>query len=324
VDEFPQAGSARQALAQVNDMLIDPRTGQFIDDAGNLVGVRQEIDQLIRNTGNGDYRKGLSTPAGAALSRVRRAIAATLKQDPVLRQADEIWGSEARNMDALELGAKRIVGPSGIDPAELAQRLRGMTDSERQALLKGTRGELQRVMGNTAGNRNEALALGNKITSDNNLQRIEQVAGSEAAEMVRRAAEREQTFAHTGHAITGNSLTAARQAGAQEFPNPTMRGNYSELGKRTLAGVMMELPARGLDKLLRGAISRKRANVANEAANLLAATGGARDRLIRTLAEMRPNARPAQREKITRLTEALLAIPSGRTGYALEAEFGAR
>jgi hypothetical protein len=323
VDQFPQAGSARKALSQVNDMLVDPRTGHFIDDAGNLVGVRQEIDQIIRTAGEGDYRRGLGTPVGQAMHRVRRAIDETLKQDPTLKRADEIWGTEARNMDALDLGAKRIIGPNGMDPAELAQRTRGMSDTERQALLRGTRGELQRQMGNTAGNRNEALALGNKITSDNNLQRLEIVADRGAADTVRRAAEREQTFAHTGQAISGNSLTASRQAGAQEFPNPTARGNYGELGKRTLAGVMMELPARALDKMLRGAIGRRRANVSNEAASLLAATGGNHERIIHALMSMRSGASQAQKAKITRLAEALLTIPAGRAGYALDAQLGA-
>ena len=128
-------------------------------------------------------------------------------------------------------------------------------------------------MGNVAGNRNEALAIGNKMTSDNNLARMAELLGPTGARGINRAAQREQTFAQTGDAITRNSLTASRQAGAKEFPNPIARADYSELGKRTLAGATVELPARALYKMLRGAISRRRANVSTEAARLLAPQG---------------------------------------------------
>jgi hypothetical protein len=198
-----------------------------------------------------------------------------------------------------------------------------MSASERRAILRGTRGELQRQMGNIAGNRNEGLAIGNKMTADNNLSRIDLVAGRGAGDIVRRAAEREQTFAHTGHTIQGNSLTAARQAGAQEFPNPTQRGNYSELGQRTLTGVMMELPARALNKLLSGAIASRRANVSTDAASLLAATGGNRERIVKSLMRFRAMASPAKREKISRLIEAVLLMPTGPASHALDVQHGA-
>ena len=103
VDEFPQTGSARAALDKINQMMIDPRTGRFIDDAGNLVGVRHELDALIEDAGGkgyGAYERGIKTPVGAALLRVRKSIDRTLKADPVLKQADQIYSTEARKMAA--------------------------------------------------------------------------------------------------------------------------------------------------------------------------------------------------------------------------------
>jgi hypothetical protein len=62
VDEFPQAGSARKALSQVNDMLVDPRTGQFIDDAGNLVGVRQGLTRSSARLGKATTAEASAHP----------------------------------------------------------------------------------------------------------------------------------------------------------------------------------------------------------------------------------------------------------------------
>lgn len=178
-------------------------------------------------------------------------------------------------------------------PAHLEARLddvanrsaRSRSDLAREGLVIGLEHlilQAKALTGDVSPSKNEGKAMGDAIATENNLSRIAQVSGPEAADTVRRMASREDLFAKDAARITDNIATAERLLGADEFPSPLL-GNkqYANIGQRTLLGVGLEGVTRLMDFLARGAISQGRAKLATDAAKLLTKTGPVRDQAVK-------------------------------------------
>lgn len=84
-----------------------------------------------------------------------------------------------------------------IEPEALAAKLAtpNLTVEERAAITRGLSRRGKAILGDVAPNRNDGKAMGDAIATENNLARIGQVAGSDAADKVRSMAAREDLFA---------------------------------------------------------------------------------------------------------------------------------
>lgn len=316
IKQLTEAGNdpqARAAIKEISDLLIDPNTGElsfsksgspsivggtqaFVNDAGALVNARIRVSEMISKLGKelsnspGDdlFALGKRTSTGARLNAIRKAINETLHQDETLKAADKIWSSAERTQNAFEFGRTKLLGrgDSVIEPEALAAKLSkpNLTVEEQAAIARGLSRRGKALLGDVSPNRNDGKAMGDAIATENNLSRIGQVAGPEAAGKVRSMAAREDLFAKDANRITGNSATAERLQGASEFPSPLLGDKqYANIGQRTLLGVTMEGATRIVDALTRGLISQGRAKLAADAAKLLIKTGPERDKAVRDL-----------------------------------------
>ena len=314
VDAFPQMGEANAALREVIRHMIDPRTGDFINDAGELLGLRYAvIDPMIRKAGarlaqpgQDIWNVGVHTPEGAALAQLRRIINDSLP--PEIRQADAVLADTERVNRAYETGRTRIVGrgEGTIEPERLAAEYPNLSASERHAMLQGTSRAINQMAGDVTFQRNAGTATVNPLATPNNLARIEtQVPGSTPE--IARAARRENALSGNASTITANSATAQRLQGAKEFGAdiaPQANPRAIEMAAGTIAaGPWGGVAVPVLSKVYQSVINRltlgRNTRIQDAAAELLAAQGGNADQVLRYLYALREHMRPtnvAQRE----------------------------
>jgi hypothetical protein len=308
IDQFPQTGSANRALTRVNSMLVDRRTGDFIDDANNTLGVRREIDDLITKAGGvKGYEAGLKTPTGAALTPVRQAINDALP--PEVRQADLILSTSHRVEEAGRVGAEEIFGRGArMDPEELARRygIGTASPAERAALFARTRQAGAHMLGETQAEANVGRATTNAIASQNVLDRVRAIAGPAAAQQLEQLAMRENVIGGQAGRTLYNSETARRLRGGQTVPIPGERtmgkGNVAgavigATGDITqaaggLAGAVLE---GALKKILNAPMKRRDTAVSDAMADILRQTGGNRDAALIRLYSIRQHLPPTSR-----------------------------
>lgn len=320
VEQIKKAGNdpeARKIISKIEDMLIDPaavrvvtdpRSGMrtrlsgpkktYISEAGNLVNVRQRIDEeieklgkeLSNNPGDDLYDIGSRTSTGSKLVAIRKAINDTLHQDETLKAADTIWSSAEKVRNAFNFGNKKLLGTGDnvMEPEALVAYMNDPTLSleEATAIVQGLSRRGKTILGDVRNNRNDGKAMGDAIATGNNLSRIGTVSGPEAMKTVRNMANREDLFANHATKIQGNSVTAAAQAGQAEFPSPLLGGpQYGQIAQTTLLGSSLATATKVVDTLTRGLISSNRSKLAADAAKLLTKTGRERDDAVRSLME---------------------------------------
>lgn len=318
VEQIKKAGNdpeARKIISRIEDMLIDPapvrivtdpRSGMrtrlsgpqksYISEAGNLVNVRQKIDEEItklgkeisNNPGDDLFAIGSRTATGSKLVAIRKAINDTLHQDDTLKAADTIWSSAEKVENAFKFGNERLLGTGNnvIEPEALIAQMGDptLTLEEATAIVQGLSRRGKTILGDVRNNRNDGKAMGDAIATGNNLSRISAVSGPEAATTVGNMANREDLFANHGSRIQGNSVTAEAQAGQAEFPSPLLGGpQYGQIAQTTLLGSSLATATKIVDTLTRGLVSSNRSKLAADAAKLLTKTGAERDAAVRSL-----------------------------------------
>jgi hypothetical protein len=216
------------------------------DDANILHKVKGELDNVIQYDA-----PGLGVPAGAltrqqgSLKQMRGAINDALEEQvPGYANANAVSSALARRATAVDLGTQYLgSGKTTPSPDRFAAAFNPLEQGEKIAFAKGSRGEIERVVGTKA---NDLQAMRGELQGEGgwNTAKIATVHGQPAADALVGSVDRNLKFRDTYNKVVENSQTSQRNAAAQEMkpspsteiplfnPNATMTGIGTTLLKK--------------------------------------------------------------------------------------------
>jgi hypothetical protein len=225
------------------------------DDANVLHKVKGELDNVIEYDA-----PGLGVPAGAlsrqqgALKQMRSAINDTLElQVPGYANANAVSAALAKRAEAVKLGTQYLgSGKTTPSPARFEASYNPLPMDQQIAFAKGSRGEIDRVLGTKA---NDLQALRGELQGEGgwNAAKIATVHGQPAADELANSVDRNLKFRDTYNKVVENSQTAQRNAAAKEMkpdpstetpfinPNATVTGMAATAAKKGAMGVINAL-----------------------------------------------------------------------------------
>jgi hypothetical protein len=308
---IPRAvGNERRALTNLRDMMmtteqrprldafghqqIDARGQPIFDevpvsqnDAEVLHKVKQELDNVIQYD-----QPGLGVPAGAltrqqgALKMMRGQLNDTLEQQvPGYAAANRQSAALAQRADAVEAGTQYLgSGKTTPSPERFAAEFEPLSQGEKIAFAKGSRGNIERVLGTKA---NDLQALRGELQGEGgwNTSKIATVHGQQAADDLMASVDRNLKFRDTYNKVVENSQTAQRQAAASAMKptpaseTPLINPNMSATG---LVATGAKKAAIGVANAL---LRRDPTQSYGEVARVLSASGAQRDAYIKAIAD---------------------------------------
>jgi len=226
--ESQSSGDIAAALRKVRSMLDDRSVtmpaafgdalnvqAPLITSARQLLNVRHDLDDLV-GAAKGNQKR--------VLRDVRQMIDDELSSTvPGIKDVDQQYALLAQQRESFEQGQQALdSGRSALTPADLRQATSSMADEVVGAMSKGTRAEIDRIIGTTA---NNLTALKTALKGDGswNRDRLVTMFGKDKADALLNVLEREQTYQRTYNAALSNSETAARLA-AQKDVSPAQFG----------------------------------------------------------------------------------------------------
>ena len=221
------------------------------DDANILHKVKGELDNVIEYDA-----PGLGVPAGAltrqqgSLKQMRGAINDALEtQVPGYAAANDVSSALAKRSKAVGLGTQYLgSGKTTPSPDRFAAAFDPLEQGEKIAFAKGSRGEIERILGTKA---NDLQALRGELQGEGgwNTAKMATVHGQPAADALVNSVDRNLAFRNTYSGVVQNSQTAQRTAAAREMkPEPS-----SEIPlfnpNSTLTGIGTTLLKKGAQKV---------------------------------------------------------------------------
>ena len=286
---------------------IDPAAGPRQFFARQLPNGQYEITR-VPNATEWDYVKraldGLAQRPdlndqriyGALAARVRtqvdEAISPGAPQDSAWARARALESEDFQMRDSVAAG--RNAFNQSLTPDQMRAEMYGvgqppvggMSAAQVDGYRLGARDQVRTIMGNaaTSHGENAAAAARSKLGSDYAREKLDLVAGPQAASQLTRRLDAETVFDQTRQNVLQNSRTALRQSAQQEFPGPTSKADMARnVGQRSGAGMVLEGGARLLNALTNGAINERRIRIARDAAEMLIAQGQTRDNVANAL-----------------------------------------
>jgi hypothetical protein len=311
-DMIPRAvGNERRALTNLRGMMmtteqrprldafgrqeVDARTGQPIfdevpvsqNDAEVLHKVKQELDNVIQYD-----QPGLGVPAGAltrqqgALKMMRGELNNTLEQQvPGYAAANRQSAALAQRADAVEAGTQYLgSGKTTPSPERFADEFGPLSQGEKIAFAKGSRGNIERVLGTKA---NDLQALRGELQGEGgwNTSKIATVHGQQAADDLMASVDRNLKFRDTYNKVVENSQTAQRNAAASAM-KPTPASETPLINPNMSATGLVATGAKKAAISVANALLRRDPTQSyGEVARVLSATGAQRDRYIQAIAD---------------------------------------
>ncbi|MBO9122794.1 MULTISPECIES: hypothetical protein [unclassified Rhizobium] len=210
-----QTPAGRQALRNAQRLAENERMPINPDqlDVRGLDLVKRSLDDQIgvaQRAGRNNEVRMLSTMRNHLINDAPDSYRAAL----------DAFAGPSAVIDALDNG--RSVFQRSVHPGEVAAEMRALGPGERDAYLHGARAGLDEIMMNA---RNDGGAARAMFQKDANRFKLQALLGRDEADRFLSAIEREATFADTGHAVTGNSVTAARTAAQQRWGGQRGDGN---------------------------------------------------------------------------------------------------
>jgi hypothetical protein len=302
-------GMEQRALTNLRDMmmtterrpLLDAQGYPQYDRLGNerwhdvpvsqnsaeaLHKIKGELDNVIQYD-----QPGLGVPAAAltrqqgALKHLRGELNTTLEdQVPGYMEANMHSSMMARRGEAVDLGTKYLgSGKTTASPDRFATEFNRLEPGEQIAFAKGSRGNIERVLGTKS---NDLQALRGELQGEGgwNTAKIATVHGQEAADALMGSVDRNLKFRDTHNKVVENSQTAQRTAAAKAMkpdpssetplvnPNMTVTGLVGSGGKIALNAIVNAMrpdPTRSF----------------GEVARILSSQGPKRDRALQVLME---------------------------------------
>lgn len=246
-DMIPRSvGMEHRALTNLRDMMMTTERRPLLDTEGHpqydrlgnerfeevpvsqndaevLHKVKGELDNVIEYD-----QPGLGIPAGAltrqqgALKMMRGQLNDTLEnQVPGYREANRASAALARRGEAVDQGTQYLgSGKTTPSPDRFAAEFAGREPGEQIAFAKGSRGNIDRVLGTKA---NDLQALRGELQGEGgwNTAKIATVHGQPAADELAASVDRNLKFRDTHNKVVENSQTAQRTAAANAMkPQP--------------------------------------------------------------------------------------------------------
>jgi hypothetical protein len=302
IAETPVGSMEHRALTNARAMMMTTERRPLLDAAGNpqydnlgnqrwtevpvsqndanvLHRVKGELDNVISYDA-----PGLGVPAGAlqrqqgALKQVRGALNAELEsQVPGYADANRASAALAQRAEAVGQGTQYLgSGKTTPSPDRFATEFSQLSPGEQIAFAKGSRGNIERVLGTKA---NDLQALRGELQGEGgwNTAKIATVHGQPSADELVSTVDRNLKFRDTYNKVVENSQTAQRTAAAKAMkPDPSSETPLFNPNS-TLTGMAATLGKKGVQKVLDALLSSDPTKHYGEVARVLTEQGSARD-----------------------------------------------
>lgn len=247
----PRIDTGRQAVDSRGNMIFD-KVPVSHDDANILHKVKGELDNVIEYDA-----PGLGVPAGAltrqqgALKQMRGAINSALEdQVPGYANANRVSAALANRADAVKLGTQYLgSGKTTPAPERFAAAFDPLSQGEKIAFAKGSRGEVERLLGVKA---NDLQALRGELQGEGgwNTDKLATVHGVSATNELIDSVDRNLKFRETHNEAIKGAQTDLRNAARKEMkpdpsteiplfnPNSTLTGMAATVAKKGVQGVV--------------------------------------------------------------------------------------
>jgi hypothetical protein len=340
-DMIPRAvGNEQRALTHLRDMMTTTERRPLLDaqghpqydnlgrqrwqevpvsqhDAEVLHKVKQELDNVIQYDA-----PGLGVPAGAltrqqgTLKLMRGQLNNALEtQVPGYRQANAASAALARRGDAVEAGTQYLgAGKTTPSPERFAAEFDPLSQGEKIAFAKGSRGNIERVLGTKA---NDLQALRGELQGEGgwNTAKIATVHGQGAADTLMGSVDRNLKFRDTFNKVVEGSQTDIRNAARKAMkPDPSTETPMFNPGS-TVTGMTATAVKKGVGAVFNALLKKDSTQAFGEVARILSAQGPQRDAyhdaLVNALTRRQANAAGSERAGNT----AALAALAAANGY---------
>ncbi|WFU37322.1 hypothetical protein QA640_22790 [Bradyrhizobium sp. CB82] len=267
---------------QQYDRLGNPRFHEVPvsqNDAEVLHKVKQELDNVIEYD-----QPGLGVPAGAlsrqqaALKRMRFRVNEALEQQvPGYANANAVSAALAQRAEAVKNGTQYLGnGKTTPSPGRFAAEFDPLSQGEKIAFAKGSRGEVERILGTKA---NDLQALRGELQGEGgwNTAKLATVHGQDAADELVNTVNRNLKFRDTYNKIVENSQTAQRNAAAKAMkPDPSTETPLVN-PNMSLTGLLATGAKKGLSTVVNAMLHNDPTRSYGELARALTEQGAARD-----------------------------------------------
>jgi hypothetical protein len=308
IAETPVGSMEHRALTNTRAMMMTTERRPLLDAAGNpqydnlgnqrwtevpvsqndanvLHRVKGELDNVISYDA-----PGLGVPAGAlqrqqgALKQVRGALNAELEsQVPGYADANRASAALAQRAEAVGQGTQYLgSGKTTPSPDRFAAEFSQLSPGEQIAFAKGSRGNIERVLGTKA---NDLQALRGELQGEGgwNTAKIATVHGQPSADELVSTVDRNLKFRDTYNKVVENSQTAQRTAAAKAMkPDPSTETPLFNPNS-TLTGMAATLGKKGVQKVLDAILTSDPTKHYGEVARALTEQGSARDARIMSI-----------------------------------------
>lgn len=304
-------GMERRALENLRGMLmterpvprVDPQTGVHLSDRnGNpmfdmvptpqtnpeiLHKIKGEIDNVVQYD-----QPGLGIPAAAlsrqqgALKHLRGQLNETLEtQVPGYRGANAQSSALATRGDAVNEGTQYLgAGKTTPSPDRFAADFAQRQPGEQIAFAKGSRGNIDRVLGTKA---NDLQALRSELQGEGgwNTAKIATVHGQDAADRLVSTVDQNLKFRDTFNKVVENSQTAQRQAAASAM-KPTPASETALINPNmSVVGLLAAGGKKALNVVADAMLRRDPTKSYGEVADILSRQGTSRDAAIQSIVD---------------------------------------
>lgn len=280
---FP--GDRAKAAAPASTSAANKPTPQT--DASVLHKIKQELDNVIQYDA-----PGLGVPAGAltrqqgTLKLFRGQLNTALEnQVKGYKEANAASAALAKRGQAVEAGTQYLgSGKTTPFPERFAGEFNPLSQGEKIAFAKGSRGNIERVLGTKA---NDLQALRSELQGEGgfNTAKLATVHGQEAADKLIGSVERNLKFRETYGNVVANSQTAQRQAAARSMkPEPSSETPLIN-PNMTMAGLPATIAKKAVGAAFNAMLRKDPTKAFGEVARVLSAQGPHRDAYHRALVD---------------------------------------
>lgn len=255
--------------------------------------IKRALDGMAHGTSaNGNDRRIFGGLAARVRGQVDEAISPGAPQDSPWARARALEAEDFQIRDSVDAG--RGAFNRNLTPDQMRAEMYGvgqppqggMTPPALAGYQVGARDQVRTIMGTAATAHGENAATGARkaLGSDYAREKLDLIAGPQAAGQLTRRLDAETVFEQTRQGAIGNSATAGRQAAQKEFPLPvTPKDKQADIGGKSGSGMVMGAAYRMLSVLGSGTINERNARIARDAAEMLIAQGQARDNVANAI-----------------------------------------
>jgi hypothetical protein len=232
-------------LAKLKKSDLRMRMEPVLDEGGNLVGLaptkdtvpnvealdlfKRALDDRIEAGFRGKSSEGKSE--ADALRDIRKALVTRMDDlVPEYREARTKYAGDMEVRDALRDGLD--IFKTKVRPAELREKLAGMSEAEREALKSGALEALFRPLEDVAG-RDLAKQMAGTPAK---LEKLKAIMGPEEFKFFKRAMRRESDLYQRTSKVTGGSRTAPMAEGMRQLDEAIQGGNLNDAVAMLTAG----------------------------------------------------------------------------------------